>query len=198
MTFFELVVQGVIYWRNSKLKLKIHYMKRIVFSLVFLTLTSLASAQTVDHRSYKKAKIYLDNHQIIKVNNLEINSTEAAYLNAVNNKKEKISINNVNLIRVPKGSHIKEGALFGAGTMALTALLIDIQPDPFGIEQKHGAGFYVGLTAGGAAVGALVGSFFPKWKEIYSNGKFIGLNLPVNFDFSVQNDDLTFIITLQI
>jgi hypothetical protein len=173
-------------------------MKYIIFSLVFLILTSLASAQKIDHRSYKKAKIYLDNHQIIKVNNLVINSIEATYLNAVNNMNEKTSLNNINLIRIPKGSHIREGALFGAGTMALTALLIDLQPDPFGIEQKHDAGFYLGLTAGGAAVGALVGSFFPKWKEIYSNGKFTGLNLPINFDFAVHNDDLTFIITLPI
>ncbi len=173
-------------------------MKYIVFSLVFLILTSLASAQTVDHRSYKKAKIYLDNHQIIKVNNLEINSIDATYLNTVNNMNEKTSMNNINLIRIPKGSHILEGVLFGAGTMALTALLIDVQPDPLGIEQKRDAGFYLGLTAGGAAVGALVGSLFPKWKAVYSKGKFIGLNLPINFDFSMQNDDLTFIITVQI
>jgi len=173
-------------------------MKNLLFTLLFLTVTFTSLAQSVGKHSYKKAKIYLDNHRILKVNNLEINSINATFLNSVNHEQEKILINTIKLIRIPEGSHILEGVLYGAGTMALTALLIDVQPDPLGIDKKRGAEFYLGLTAGGAALGALIGSLFPKWKQVYSGGKFIGQTLPINFDLSSQNDQINFKITISI
>jgi len=173
-------------------------MKNIIIPLLFLPFASISFAQSIDNHSYKNAKIYLDNHQIIKVNNLEINSVEASYLNTVSKKQEKIAMNSIKLIRIPKGSHMWEGALYGAGTMALTAVLIDTQPDALGRPQNKGAGFYIGLTAGGAAVGALIGSLFPKWKPVYSGGKFIGLNLPVKFDLNTQNDRFNIKIAISI
>ena len=157
--------------------------------------------QRAKSQSYKKAKIYLDNHQILKVSDLQINGTNATFLNATNNDQETVSLNTINLIKSAKGSHLLEGALYGAGTLALTALLIDIQPDDplgVGVERDHGVGFYLGLTAGGAAVGALIGSLFPKWKTIYSGGKFIGLNLPINIDFSTEKNLTNIKITLSL
>jgi hypothetical protein len=176
-------------------------MKHLILTTVFLAFTSISFAQTIEKHSYKKAKIYLDNHRILKVNNLEINSVDATFLNSVNKKQEKIVMNTIKLIRIPEGSYMWQGALYGAGTMALTALLIDIQPDDslgLGIEQKRGAGFYLGLTAGGAALGALVGSLFPKWKSVYSGGKFVGQNLPVNLGLSTQNDQVNIKIIISI
>jgi len=181
--------------------IKNHLMKHIILNTLFLILTSIGFAQSIEKHSYKKAKIYLDNHRILKVNNLEINSVEATFLNSINRKQEKIVINAIKLIRIPEGSYMWQGALYGAGTMALTALLIDIQPDDplgLGIEQKRGAGFYLGFTAGGAVIGALVGSLFPKWKTVYSGGKFVGQNLPVNLGISTQRDQVNIKITISI
>jgi len=166
-------------------------MKPLLLALILFVLSSTCLAQSQNDHSYKKAKIYLENHRIIKVNNLEIEGSEVSFMNSVNRKQEKIAMNNIKLIRVPKGSYLLEGALYGAGTGALTAVLIDVQnDDPLGlsVEKKRGAGFYIGWTAGGAVVGALVGSLFPKWKQVYADGKFIGLNLPVNLQFNTQND----------
>jgi len=173
-------------------------MKQIILALLFLTLTSMSLAQSVDDHSFKKAKIYLNNHRIIKVNNLKINSIEASFLNSINNKNEKVLMNTIKFIRIPKGSHLWEGALYGAGTMALTAVLIDAQPDVLGRSQNKDAGFYLGFTAGGAVIGGFIGWLFPKWKSVYSGGKFIGQNTRVKLNFSTQNDNVNIKITLSI
>ncbi len=176
-------------------------LKYLLLTLLFLTVTFTSFAQSVNKHSYKKAKVYLDNHRILTVTNLEINSVKATFLNSTNNKQEEAVMNTIKLIRIPKGNHMWQGALYGAGTMALTAVLIDIQPDDpsgLGIERKHGAGFYLGLTAGGGALGALIGSLFPKWKSVYSGGKFISQNLPINLGLSTQNEQVNFKITISI
>ena len=171
-------------------------MKHLSIFLIIVFFAATSAAQTVENQKYRKAKLFLNNHLIIKVKYLTVNSLEASYKNAANNTYEKNAINNIKLIRVPNGSHLLEGALVGAGTMALTAVLVDAQPDPLGFEQKYGADFYIGLTAGGAVLGGLVGLLFPKWKTIYTGGKFSSNTLPVKFDFSTQRD--TFNLTISI
>lgn len=151
--------------------------------------------------TYKKAKIYLEDHQVLKVNNLQITTTSASFLNTYNNREETLSLEKASLIKKAQSSYFKEGALYGAGVMALTALIIDIQPDdPFGVgvERDYGVGFYIGMTAGGATIGALVGALFPKWRTIYSGGKFIGLNVPVNIEFTSENNISALKITLSL
>jgi len=173
-------------------------MKDASIFLVIIFFASFSYSQTFEKQKYRKAKLYLNSHLIVKVRDMEVNSLELSYKNAANNKREKNALSNIKLIRVPNGSHLLEGALIGAGTMALTAVLIDVQPDPLGLDQKYDAGFYIGLTAGGAALGALVGVLFPKWKTVYTGGKFIGKTAPVKFDFSTQHNkfNLTLSITL--
>lgn len=171
-------------------------MKHFFIFLIIVFFTSVSTSQTIENQKYRKAKLYLNNHLVIKVKDLAVNSLETKYKNAANNKYEKAALSNIKLIRVPNGSHVFEGALIGAGTMALTAVLIDVQPDPLGIDQDYGADFYIGLTAGGAALGALVGVLFPKWKTIYTGGKFIGKTLPVKFNFSTQHDKFNLKISI--
>lgn len=163
---------------------------------LFFVLTSIGYAQT-----YKKAKVYLDNHKIVKAKNLKILANEVTFFNTTNQQKQRVGFNNLKLIRIAKGSHALDGALYGAGTLALTALFIDIQPDDplgLGIERNHGVGFYLGYTAAGAALGVLIGSLFPKWKSIYANGKFIGLNLPLKLDLNTHNNQLNLKIRISI
>ncbi len=171
-------------------------MKHVTSTLLCFAITSFCYGQSIQRQSYKKAKIYLNDHRIVKVNNLEINGINTTFLNSINNKHEERSLNTIKLIRVAKGNHLLEGALYGAGTLALTALLIDLEPDALGRPQNKGADFYLGLTAGGAIVGALVGSIFPKWKEVYSGGKLIGLDLPIYLDYDAQFDQITIKITI--
>ncbi len=166
-------------------------MKQIISIAIFLIFTLIGFGQTNSNHSYKKARVYLDNHRVLKASSLQMTISNATFLNSANNKQETIAMNNVRLVKIAKGSHLLDGALYGAGTLALTALLIDVQPDDplgIGVKRKHDAGFYLGLTTGGAIVGALIGSLFPKWKTVYSSGKFIGLNLPVNLDFVTESN----------
>ena len=171
-------------------------MKSLLSLLLSLCFVPLCFGQTT---TYKKAKIYLDNHQVVKVNNLKIGPSAANFLNATNNNEETLSLETISLIKKAHSSYFKEGALYGAGVMALTALLIDIQPDDplgVGVEHDHGAGFYIGMIGGGAVFGALVGALFPKWKTIYSGGKFIGENESFHLDFNSKNN--TFNLKLSI
>ncbi len=163
-------------------------MRSTIAMFLFLFLWTAGFAQT---DTYKKAKIYLKNHRILKVNNLQISGSNIDFLNPGNSKQEEVSLNDITLIKKARGSHYLEGALFGAGALALSALIIDIQPDDplnIGVERDHGVGFYLGMTAGGAAAGALIGALFPKWRTIYSGGKFIGMNLPLRIDFNSKSN----------
>ncbi len=149
-------------------------------------------------QTYRRAKLYSKDYRIIKVNRLSIDQGQADFFNVKTRAHEKMNLNDLTLIRVPKGSHAVPGGLIGAGTLVLTAFLIDIQPDPLGIERDRGAEFYVGFTAGGALVGALVGSLFPKWKPIFSDGKFVGKKLPLRLGLSSQYNGLNLKIKLAI
>jgi len=166
-------------------------------AIIFQFITIPTVFGQISDRTYNKAKIYLHNHQIVKVKKLTINNAEVSFLNASNNAYEKETLKNINLIKIPKGSYLFEGALYGAGTLALTALLIDIDPDPL-LDKKRGAGFYLGYTAVGAALGGLIGSFFPKWKSLYTDGKFIGQHAPVNLDVYTTRDQINFKIVISL
>ena len=171
-------------------------MKHIISTALCFAITAICCGQSIQIQSYKKAKIYLNDHRIVKVKNLEINGMNTTFLNSANNKHEERSLNTINLIRVAKGNHLLEGVLYGAGTLALAALLIDVEPDILGRPQNKGADFYLGLTAGGAIVGALVGSIFPKWKEVYSGRKLVGFDLPIHLDYNSQFDQIIIKITI--
>ncbi len=149
-------------------------------------------------QTYRRAKLYSKDYRIIKVNRLSIDQGQADFFNVKTRAHEKMNLNDLTLIRVPKGSHAVPGGLIGAGTLALTAFLIDVQPDPLGIERDRGAEFYIGYTASGALVGALLGSLFPKWKPIFSDGKFVGRNLPLQWQITSQYNGINLKIKLAI
>ena len=173
-------------------------MKQLFYLLFVLLFWPPVLAQKGDTDTFKRARLYLSDFSIIKATKLVINENEISFLNADSRTPQKLSLSSVELIRVPRGSHVLEGALFGAGTLALTALLVDLQPDPLGIEREKDTNFYLGYTAVGAAIGALAGMLFPKWKLLYSNGKFVGSSGPLQMGLSSQHRSIGIKIKLTI
>lgn len=172
-----------------------HPMKKSIVVLLFIAVTLSCVAQS-SMEYYRSAKLYLNNSKIMTVEKLKISAMKATFYNTTTQKSETMALENVNLITIKKGNHIWEGAIYGAVTGALTGLLVDIDEDPFGRPNKVSVGEYMGIAAGGAALGAIIGSFFPKWKQIYSKMEFLGLNIPMHFDFDTQQDKVYIKLTI--
>lgn len=155
---------------------------------MLFALASKGFAQSDESRSYSKARIYLNDHNVLKVKDLKINGMETSFLNINNKKKEELSMNKVNFIKKKKGSFLWEGAVYGGASTALSALLIDADKDSLRRTKDFGAKEYIGFTLIGAGLGALIGSLFPKWEDAYSDGKFIGQYLPIKMNFEATHD----------
>ena len=163
-------------------------MKHFILTVLLIAITSMGFSQTNESRTYSNAKVYLKDHSVIKVKQLEMNSTAASFLNIANKKNENLSMDKVNFIKAKKGSYLWEGALYGGASMALSAVLIDADKDSLTRPKNFGAKEYIGFTLIGAGLGALVGSLFPKWEDVYSEGQFIGQNLPFKMGFDASHD----------
>ncbi len=170
-------------------------MRKSPFALLFFVVNISCFAQFSGF-TYPKAKLYLKDYSIVKVKKLEIGNMIASFYNKATNKSETLSLENINLITIQKRSHVWEGAAYGAFTGALTGLLVDIGEDPLGRPNEVTIEEYIGITAVGAALGAIIGSFFPKWKQIYSRGEFLGLNVPMNLNLKTQKDKVVVKITI--
>ncbi|MEX0288459.1 MAG: hypothetical protein AB3N14_05065 [Flavobacteriaceae bacterium] len=164
-------------------------MKKLFYLLFVLLCSATAWAQQADIGTFKRARLYLSDYSIVKASKMTIKEQEVSFFNVNSKTTQNLPLSSIELVRVPKGSYVLEGALFGGGTLALTALLVDLQPDPLGIETEKDTGFYLSYTAVGVAIGAVVGLLFPKWKLFYSNGKFVGSNasLQVSPDSEFRN-----------
>lgn len=174
---------------------RMKYVFQIALSVLFC---GLAKGQSTNQDRYQRAKLYLEDHSIIKASKLVIQGEEASFFNSDAREAQELPLGSIALIRVPKGSHILEGALFGAGTLALTALLVDLQPDALGIEREKGADFYLGYTAVGASIGAVVGLLFPKWKLLYSEGRFLSGSVPLQLGITSQQRTISLKLKLVI
>lgn len=173
-------------------------MKHLTLTVLLIAVTFVGFAQTNENQSYSKAKIYLKDHNAFIVKNLKMNSIEASFLNSTNKKKETLSMNLVNFVKVKKGSHLWDGAIYGSLVMTLSAVLTDVENDLLTNPRRYGATEYIGFALIGAGLGALIGSLFPKWADVYSNNKFIGQNLPFEIDFRTSTDLATIKITIPI
>lgn len=163
-------------------------MKHLILTLFLTAATSMGFAQFSKGQPYSKAKVYLKDHQVLIVKDLKINDLEVNFLNIANKKNENLAMDRVNFIKIKKGSHVWDGALYGSLSMALSAVLIDIDNDPLTKPKKFGAIEYIGFAGIGVGLGALIGSLFPKWKNIYSNGRFIGQNFPLKLNLGATAD----------
>lgn len=151
-----------------------------IFTLVTLFFLLEGYAQFQPGDSYPKAKLYIKDHGILKVDQLKITEAELIYFDMAKNQQRK-PISELEFIKAPKGNHLLEGAGFGAATMALASLLIDLDTDALGRPQEKDAGFYLAMTGGGILVGGLIGVLVPKWKSLYPGSNTIGSNQQLQF-----------------
>ncbi|WP_299553076.1 hypothetical protein [Seonamhaeicola sp.] len=173
-------------------------MKYAVFTVIIFTMIFKGMAQSNTTGSYPKAKVYLQDHRILNVKDLEITQTDASFIESDGDTKQTIAVDKIDLIKIPKGNYLWEGALFGAGTMALASLIIDLDTDYLGRPREKDAGFYLGMTGGGAILGALVGVFVPKWKPLYLGKASAGLRPSIQFGFLTKESFSNIKITLKI
>lgn len=122
----------------------------------------------------------------------------AHFIDSKRNMEAELPMGHISFIKIPKGTHLLEGTLFGAATLSLSALLIDLDTDPLGQPREKTAGFYLAMGGAGAAVGALIGMFIPKWKSIHLKNKSIGLHIPVDLTISPQTNALNLKISMKI
>ncbi len=120
----------------------------------------------------------------------------AQYIHLKSNKEAELPLQHISLIKIPKGNHLVEGALFGTATLSLSALLIDLDTDPLGQPREKTAGFYLAMAGSGAAVGALIGILVPKWKSIALKDKSAGIYMPVHLDIFPQTNSVNLKITM--
>lgn len=167
--------------------------KFLVLLLTFIT--SPAYSQS-SNEEYSKAKLFLSDYRIVKVKQLVISGNMANYFDLSRNENQSLTIDRISSIKIPKGNHLIEGAIYGTATMALTAVLVDLGEDPLGQPNQVTIREYIGLAAGGAVVGGIIGYFFPKWKSVYLEGKFISKNLPFNIGIDNLHNDIVLKITI--
>ncbi|MGX1930579.1 hypothetical protein [Flagellimonas sp. 2504JD4-2] len=190
-TFFGAALQALCTTR-------IINMKYAVFTLLVFLIVFGGIAQTQDKNYYPRAKVYLKDHKIINARDFIIRGTEASFLDSKAGTQQSTTLDAVDFIKIPKGNHVLIGTSFGAATGALSSLLIDLDTDALGRPQEKDAGFYLAMTAGGAALGALVGLLVPKWKSVYLNKNAVGLHIPLQFDISPEMGVATIKITMKI
>ncbi len=168
----------------------------IVFVLLLFVIKGLAQSESGDH--YKKAKIYLSDHRILKARDVKVNQVTAQFVDSKNNEEIVLPLKNISLIKVPKGNHLLLGTALGTATLSLSALVIDLDTDPLGQPRKKEAGFYLAMAGSGAALGALIGVLAPKWKSIPLNTKSLGFRMPINLDIHAQTNSLNLKITMRL
>jgi hypothetical protein len=107
---------------------------------------------------YEKATVGFMNLQKKNVERLSIENDSIWYIK--NNKLFYHHLDDINYIKINKGTKAKQGALAGGGSMLGLMLLaiLDVESDPE-YELKENAGVIVALmTLGGAVTGAIIGS----------------------------------------
>lgn len=172
-------------------------MKLLILIVLLLGMSSASFAQT-NVGSFQKAKVYLKDYSVLKVKRLEMKDTEVTFLNKANQKSQNIMLSEVDFIKVSKGSRWLEGTLYGATVGALTGVLVDIDTDVLGNPNQVSAAEYIGITVGGAVVGAVIGFLIPKWKNIYSGGKYVGKKSPFELGLSSFNDQTVVKISISL
>nr|WP_299382206.1 hypothetical protein [Allomuricauda sp.] len=186
-TFFGAALQALCTTRITNMKYAVFIL--LVFIIVF---GGIAQAQ--DRNYYPRAKVYLKDHKVINAKDFTIRGIEASFLDSKAGTQQSMTLDAVDFIKIPKGNHVLIGTSFGAATGALSSLLIDLDTDPLGRPREKDASFYLTMTGGGAALGALIGLLVPKWKSVYLHKNAVGLN----FDISPERGLATIKITMKI
>ncbi len=173
-------------------------MKYIISAILILSMMLEGFAQFNTDTFYPKAKVYLKDHKVLKGKELKVTDSGVSFFDVAGNQQQSLEMTELDFIKIPKGNHLWEGTIIGTATLALSALLIDLDTDALGQPQEKDASFYLAMAGGGAALGALVGILVPKWKPIYLKDKTAGRFLPIEFDILPGERLATIKITLKL
>lgn len=173
-------------------------MKHVICAILLVSLAFEGLTQSSTDTFYPKAKVYLKDHKVLKGKDLEVTDSGISFFDVKGNQLRSLEMSELDFIKTPKGNYLWEGAAIGTATLALSALLIDLDTDALGRPREKDAGFYLAMAGGGAALGALIGVLVPKWKSIYLRDKTAGRYLPVELKIGSGEDLATIKITLKI
>jgi len=203
---FQVRKKTSISYENIRVTIINNIIKKIIPFLIVILMTSTIQAQTQylePNKNYNVAKIYQRGVSAIKVTDLIFTNDSLIQYKITDNtgttREMLLSASNVRYISVKKGNHAATYGLYGAAVGLLSSLyaVLDVKSDPYlddsGVDW---APFVLGFTAGGAAIGVIVGLFVPKWQYLYipedMTSFTIRLSPAINKDFYSLGVNITF------
>lgn len=167
----------------------------LALSLSFLfAVSTIAQPNIRNDQTIKKGHITLKNGTLFNYKKLKMETTDSVtFINSSGNI-EKRSVSEI--YKITKTGNF---AVFGAVSCGLGAMLGALQgvneAKSYGADTKGTGGLVVGLTLGGVAVGALIGSLIKREKTLYkatslsfsptiNNQNHIGFNIGASFNIS--------------
>lgn len=126
------------------------------------------------NKIYSDAKVYQKGSGVMRVKDLVLlNDSVLQYSYSAQSGSEslkKIPARNIRYIGIKKGNHAAAYGAYGAGVGLLSAVygVLNVKSDPYLDDSDvNWTPFIVGFTAGGGALGAIVGLFVPRWEMLY-------------------------------
>jgi hypothetical protein len=119
-----------------------------------------------DH--FKTAKVSLNDFTKYQASNLHILTDSIEFTDKITYHEEKISLLDVNYLRVQIGNKVPEFALYGAICGVLISLYAIADASLYGYSANIGVASVV-MIVGFTAAGGLIGLMVPKWKTYYIN-----------------------------
>jgi hypothetical protein len=153
------------------------------FVFLMVPLLSLGQEASNANRVYARGRVILKDSTRYDAENIKFTAETLSFTDKKTGQPLTFPLPDVDYVSRIK-SHTLEGALSGGGLMLLGGLLgvLQAEADPF-LEARPNAGMIIlGLTVGGAAVGALVGSALSSEKTVFQKGRFVvRLTVPLTF-----------------
>jgi len=153
-----------------------------VCAAVALLIPAPAPAQQtgVTNLSYGRGRVVLKNLNQYEANDIRFSEAQLSFKDSKTGRPFTVPLSDVEWVSRKKNMALT-GGLAGAGLAALVGLLAwaQVESDPY-LEPTENAGTIVlGMTAGGAAIGALIGAAVSTEKTVYEKGRFrVGLIVP--------------------
>ena len=120
---------------------------------------------------YKTAKISLNDFKKYDGFQVMISKDSIDFRNKETNENIKLSLSQVNYIRVKSGNESAKWALYGGLFTGITSVLavMQVESDPDRKLKDNAGTIIAGFVASGIVVGGLIGLTIPKWKTYYVN-----------------------------
>lgn len=152
-------------------------MKILLLTLASVILTISIFSQDTDFylppkNYYRYSKISMLKFKKYEAVDMTITSDSLFFTNKYTKANEKLSIDEVNYLRVAIGNQAGMWALYGGLLMGLSCLYaaLEISADENRVFKEDAGIIVFAFIAGGAGLGAIIGSAIPKWKTYYVHG----------------------------